>query len=150
MELYELICKYGKGKGEAMMWDVTKMVSEYIKPLRETDKEGYWMMIRRVFGALSGGHYDEEFARHDISKMLPRGEYWSLKQVEDATKGMSFPQGTTPCDKWVAFNAFANDLDGVLSDEDIIKAAYAFWFADKDWVGKCGKIWTYMCSNQAK
>ena len=43
-------------------------------------------------GALSGGHYDEEFARHDISKMLPRGEYWSLKQVEDATKGMSFPQ----------------------------------------------------------
>ena len=98
----------------------------------------------------SGGHYDEEFARHDISKMLPRGEYWSLKQVEDATKGMSFPQGTTPCDKWVAFNAFANDLDGVLSDEDIIKAAYAFWFADKDWVGKWGKIWTYMCSNQAK
>ena len=101
-------------------------------------------------GALSGGHYDAEFARHDISKMLPRGEYWSLKQVEDATKGMSFPQGTTPCDKWVAFNAFANDLDGVLSDEDIIKAAYAFWFADKDWVGKWGKIWTYMCSNQAK
>ena len=100
--------------------------------------------------ALSGGHYDEEFARHDISKMLPRGEYWSLKQVEDATKGMSFPQGTTPCDKWVAFNAFANDLDGVLSDEDIIKVAYAFWFADKDWVGKWGKIWTYMCSNQAK
>ena len=39
---------------------------------------------------------------------------------------------------------------GVLSDEDIIKAAYAFWFADKDWVGKWGKIWTYMCSNQAK
>ena len=101
-------------------------------------------------GALSGGHYDEEFARHDISKMLPRGEYWSLKQVEDATKGMSFPQGTTPCDKWVAFNAFANDLDGVLSDENIIKVAYAFWFADKDWVGKWGKIWTYMCSNQAK
>ena len=44
----------------------------------------------------------------------------------------------------------AGDLDGVLSDEDIIKAAYAFWFADKDWVGKWGKIWTYMCSNQAK
>lgn len=30
------------------------------------------------------------------------------------------------------------------------KAAYAFWFADKDWVGKWGKIWTYECSNQAK
>ena len=36
MELYELICKYGKGKGEAMMWDVTKMVSEYIKPDRKS------------------------------------------------------------------------------------------------------------------
>ena len=42
------------------------------------------------------------------------------------------------------------DSEAVLSDEDIIKAAYAFWFADKDWVGKWGKIWTYMCSNQAK
>ena len=32
----------------------------------------------------------------------------------------------------IYYNAFANDLDGVLSDEDIIKAAYAFWFADKE------------------
>lgn len=150
MELYELIKEHGKGKGEAVMWDVTKMISDYIKPMKESDKEGYWMLMRRVFGVMSGGHYDEEFAKHDISKMMPCGEYWSMHQIEEATKGMSFPQGTTLGDKAVAFNAFANDLNGVLSDEDIIKSAYAFWFADKDWVGKYGKIWTYMCSNYAK
>ena len=70
--------------------------------------------------------------------------YWTKQQIEEATKGMSFPSGTTLCDKFVAFNAFANDLHDVIKDEDILKAAHAFWFADKDWQGK-NKIWEYMC-----
>ena len=56
---------------------------------------------------------------------------------------MSFPNGTTLYDKYVAFNAFANDFSGVMGDEDIIKSAYAFWFNDKDYKGK-NKIWCYM------
>lgn len=37
----------------------------------------------------------------------------------------------------------ANELEGVLTDEEILKAAHAFWFADKDYKGK-NKIWCYM------
>lgn len=144
MDLYEIIYKYGKGKGESVMWASTKEISDFLAPMKETHKEEYWNLLRKVFGIMSNGHYNEDFAKHDVSEMRPLGEYWSLKQIEDATKGMAFPSGVTPCDKYVAFNAFANDLKGTLEDQDILKAAHAFWFADKDWEGS-SKIWEYMC-----
>ena len=65
-------------------------------------------------------------------------------EIEEATKGMAFHQDVTLCDKYVAFNAFANDLNGTLADDLILKSAYAFWFADKDWHGE-DRIWKYMC-----
>ena len=34
-----------------------------------------------------------------------------------------------------------NDLDGVISDDDIFKVGYAFWFNDVD--GSDTKIWDY-------
>lgn len=146
MTLYELILTYGKDKGEDVMWQSTKVISEYVSPMEHTNKKEYWALMRKVFGIMSGGHYNEEFAKHDVEEMQPLGEYWSMKQVDETTKGMTFPQGVTLCDKYVAFNAHANDLSGVLSDEQIIKSAFAFWFADKDWNGK-NKIWEYMCLN---
>lgn len=145
MELYELIEKYGKGKGEAVMWESTKLVSDFIKPMKETNKKEYWRLLREVYGKMSGGHYNEEFAKWDVAQMQPLGEYWSMKQIEEATKGMAFPNGTTLCDKYVAFNSFANDLNGVLTDEQILQAAYQFYFADEDFPKERGaKIWCYM------
>lgn len=145
MELYELIEKYGKGKGEAVMWESTKLVSDFIKPMKETNKNEYWRLMREVYGLMSGGHYNEEFAKWDVAQMQPLGEYWSMKQIEEATKGMAFPNGTTLCDKYVAFNSFANDLNGVLTDEQILQAAYQFYFADEDFPKERGtKIWCYM------
>ena len=149
MNLYDIIVKYGKGKGEAVMWESTKEISDFLAPMKETNKEEYWYLMRKVFGIMSGGHYNEEFSEHDVKEMQPLGEYWSRKQVEEATKGMTFASGVTPCDKYVAFNAFANDLKCTLSDEDILKSAYAFWFADKDWK-RSSKIWEYMCCRYAK
>ena len=46
--------------------------------------------------------------------------------------------------------AYANDLHGIIPDDQIIKAAHAFWFQDKDWKGRNGtftKICDYMCLN---
>lgn len=149
MDLYEIISKHGKGKGEAVMWESTKAISDFLSPMKETNKEDYWYLMRKVYGIMSGGHYNEDFARYDVAEMKPLGEYWSMKQVEDATKGMSFPSGVTSADRYVAFNAFANDLKGTIEDTDILKTAYAFWFADKDWVGT-SKIWDYMCCKYAK
>lgn len=149
MNLYDIILKYGKGKGEAVMWESTKVISDFLHPMKETNKEDYWYLMRKVFGIMSGGHYNEEFADHDVKEMQPLGEYWSKKQIEEATKGMTFAAGVTLCDKYVAFNAFANDLKGTLPDEEVLKAAHAFWFADKDWKGN-DKIWQYMCCKYSK
>lgn len=149
MDLYEIISKYGKGKGEEVMWKSTKVISDFLEPMKDTKKEDYWYLIRKVYGIMSGGHYNEEFAIHDVADMQPLGEYWSMKQIEEATKGMSFPSGVTLCDRYVAFNAFANDLKGALDDEKILKTAHAFWFADKDWKGS-SKIWEYMCCKYSK
>ena len=143
MYFYELIEKYGKGASTEKMKELTMVISDFLAPMKKVHKEKYWALMRDVFGLLNDYHYDEKFAAHDVGNMMPLGEYWSVKQVEEATKGMSFPNGTTLYDKYVALNAFANDFKGIMSDEDIIKAAYAFWFNDKDYKGR-NKVWCYM------
>ena len=143
MYLYELIEKYGRGASNEKMQKLTMILSDFLAPMKQVHKEKYWMLMRDVFGLLNDYHYDEEFAEHDVKNMQPLGEYWNIKQIDEATKSMTFPVGTTIYDRYVAFNAFANDLKGSASDEDILKAAHAFWFNDKDYKGK-NKIWCYM------
>lgn len=147
--MYKKMIEEAKAKGlttEKMMWQSVDDVEEMLCTIKQEHPDKYWTFIRKMHGVLYSNHYTEEFAMHDVEQMKPLGMYWSKTQVEEATKGMTFPAGTTPCDKFVAFNAFANDLKPDLPDEEILKAAYAFWFADKDWKGK-NKIWEYMMLN---
>ncbi len=65
---------------------------------------------------------------------------------EGATAGMTFPNGTTKFDRFVAFNAAYADFCKSFSDEDVLRIAYDFYFADEDWKGS-GKIWEYMSMN---
>lgn len=74
-----------------------------------------------------------------------KGGYWTVDQIEEATKNKNFPSGCTRWDRYVAFNVFWADLCKVLDGEDIIEAAYAFWFDDEDWMPGDNKIWSYMC-----
>lgn len=71
------------------------------------------------------------------------GAYWTVEQIEAATASKPFPKGTTKWDKFVAYNAFKMDLGKKFTDEQILEAAYLFWFADEDWESE-GKIWDYM------
>ena len=149
---YKQMIEDAKAKGvtsEKMMWQSIDDVDMLLCIMKKEHPKEYWTFLRRQHGNLYSGHYTEEFARWDIDQMKPLGMYWSPKQVEEATKSMSFPSGTTLWDKTVAFNAAKNDLGEVLTDEQILKVAYAFWFADKDWKdGKNStKIWEYMCCN---
>lgn len=153
MELYELIEKYGKGKGEAVMWETTKLVSDFIKPMKETNKQEYWKLMREVYGKMSGGHYNEEFAVHDVGDIMytnrkgekRQGAYWTVEQVEDSTKGMNFPAGVNKWDKWVAANMAHADFCKKFEDEQIIEIMYSFFFADEDWSdkGTSTKVWDY-------
>ncbi len=81
--------------------------------------------------------------------MVASRPHWTPEQVTQATFGKKFTEGTTEWDKYIAYNNTYADLCKVLTDEQIMKAAYALWFADEDWHSD-GKIWDYMGVNIAK
>lgn len=142
---YKEMIEEAKAKGltsEKEMWQGIALIDELLCEIKEEHPDLYWAVIRDQFGIFNKGHYNEEFARYDVSEMQPVGEYWSCKYIEEATKTMVFPSGVNKWDKYVAFNAFANDLQGI-DDATILKAAYKFWFEDKDWK-HANKIWEYM------
>lgn len=144
--MYKNMIEEAKAKGittDRAMWESVDDVEELLCAIKKEHPEKYWAFMRKQHGILYNNHYTEEFAMWDVEQMKPLGIYWTKQQIEDATKGMPFPVGTTLCDKFVAFNAFANDLKPTLTDEQILKSAHAFWFDDKDWKGK-NKIWEYM------
>lgn len=88
--------------------------------------------------ALKGLKYtDREGVEHTEPK-------WSARMIEEATKDLKFPEGTTLWDKYIAYNSFYADTCKVLSDGDILKAAYEFYFNDEDYTHGESKIWRYM------
>lgn len=153
MTIYELIEKYGKGKGEAVMIESTRILSDVLEPMKEKEPKKYWLALRKLYGAMSGCHYNEEFAMHDVADMEyadkegneHKGGYWTVDQIEEATKEMTFPSGTTIWDRFVAFNLAYSDFCKKFEDADILKIGYLFFFADEDWMPGDNKIWSYMC-----
>lgn len=152
---YKEMIEEAKMKGltsEKIMWESIEEVEDLLCLIKESHQNEYWKFLRKTHGKLHKGHYNEAFAMYDVDKIhwtdkegaKHSGAYWTVQQIEDATKGMSFPADVNKWDKFVAFNAFKADLDNVLDDEHIIKSAHAFWFADEDWNGG-NKIWKYMC-----
>lgn len=132
--------------------DVTMKVGEYMS---NPTPEGYECLVRRLSEQLHGKHYCEESAMRDVYKIHYtdpsgkeyRGPHWTVEQVETVTAGKKFPEGTTRWDKYIAYNNTYADLCKVLSEEQILKTAYALWFADEDWKSD-GKIWDYMGMNK--
>ena len=95
----------------------------------------------------------EEFAEYDVSKIYyldkhdqkVYGPHWTASQIDDATKALSFPAGTTKWDKYVAYNVMWTDLTGDFNDEEILRAAYKFFFKDPDFKSDTTtKLWQYM------
>jgi len=156
MDYKKMIKDYADNGGSVdKMWasvDITEDAMDYIKDI---DPEKYECLMRKLSEALYGKHYSEEMARADVAKMHyigkdgaeHHGAYWTIEEIDAATANKSFPKGTTKWDVFVAYNAFGADLNAVLSDADIVKAAYAFWFDDEDWKTD-GKIWDYMSANK--
>lgn len=159
MTIYDLVEKYGKGQGEGKMWASIAVVSDALEPMKETDKEGYWCIMRKMYGVMSDGHYNEEFAMYDVSAIeytgkngeKKHGGYWSAEQVEEATRNFRFPSGVNKWDKYVAFNLMYSDLCKKMDDGQILEAAFAFYFNDEDWPGGSGaKVWDYVCCKHNK
>lgn len=142
---------------EKMMWESIDSFSELLEELKEFHPQMYWDFMRKQHGIMYHGHYDEEFAKYDVSKMhyttksgeKREGAYWTPEQIESATTGMKFPNGTTKWDKFVAFSAAYSDFCKYFEDADILKIGYAFYFADEDW-GSDSKVWEYISNKPHK
>lgn len=145
--------RQAKEKGvanESKMWESVAAMDDVLEIMEREYPEEYWKMMRKQHEILWGPHYDEEFSEYDVEQMSwtgkdgqkHHGEHWSRQQVKDATSGMTFPQGTTECDKYVAMNAFYSDMCQDMDEAAILKAAHRFFFADED--APVGKIWRYM------
>lgn len=117
----------------------------------------YWRIMRNQHAILYDRHYSEKFANHDVNNLIwskqPDGDtspssgtgpHWSRAEVVAATNGMKFHSKVNDWDKYVAFNSMYADLCAEMTDEEILKTAYLFYFNDKDWQPNeddCTKIW---------
>lgn len=139
---------------EKTMWRSVESISDMLEAWKQEDLKSFWAFMREQHGILNGGHYDEQFAMHDVEKMSWKdkngdkrhGAYWTLEQVMEAMKDRKYPEGTTIYDVFVAYNASATDLCRKFSDKEIVEAADLEWFDDADWSesGSATKIWDYM------
>jgi len=158
MDYIKLVEKAQKGGNwnEKTMISSVDSISGMLDELKKVCPDKYWCFMREQHGIMFNNHYCEEFAMYDVAQMRYtnrdgrkcEGAYWTCEQIEDATKGMAFPAGTTKWDKFVAFNGFYADLCRIYTDEEIIKGAFAFYFADED--APQGKIWLYMAAMKSK
>ena len=136
---------------EKTMWLSIEHFSELLDELKESHPDLYLSFMRKEMGIMHHNHYEEEFAMWDVAKLSwtekdgtkHTGAHWTVDQVEQATSGLHFPQGTTKWDKFVAFNVTYSDLCKEFDDDDILQAGFLLYFADEDW-GSSTKIWEYM------
>ena len=163
MNLYELTKKYGEGKGEETMWATLSIVSDAVEAvMTEPEKEA---LVRKVYGVMSGKHYNEDFAREDISKMYyvdRKGErhfgpYWSDDAVRSIYKQHKDEIPGYNCwDFAVALNMIKSDYCPLLSEwfpeddeemrnERIVRLALN-WLKDEDNPFGPEKVWGYFNS----
>lgn len=136
---------------EKQMWESIDAMDDMLANMKKTDKQAFWNFMRQQYGIASGGHYDSEWGRYDVSQMYStnkegkkcEGEIIGLAESEDLSKGWTLPTGTTKYDVYVGLNAMAHDLGKSFDKEHIAKATKCFYFYDEDFKGG-NKIWCYM------
>ena len=164
MTIYDLVKKYAKGKGETVMWESTKMLSDALAPMSETHPDKYWKLVKDMYALMNGPHYDEDFGRWQIEQMrftdkggkLHRAPYWTEEQmraVYEASKPKLKAPGTTMWDFFVALNMIKSDnwclykswwpeADESVLDGKVIEATVNY-FDDEDAPHKDSKVWSY-------
>ena len=164
---YSEMIQEAKSKGlttETMMWESVEDVEMILCQMKKEHPKEYWAFLRKQHGRLYQNHYTEDFAKHDVNKLIWKdkegikhdGAYWTCEQIDDATKGMTFPNGVTKWDKFVAFNLAKSNLCKQFDDADILKIGYLFFFADEDWDNtengsvSSTKVWEYVCCKYSK
>lgn len=162
MHYKELIKSYhSQGFGsEKKMWECIYALEDAMMCLKDKDPGLYDETMRDLHEVFCGPHYNEYFAKMDVSGMChknkagqeEKGEHWNMHQVSAFVKGISISGNANIWDVYVALNANWHDKDikfmewfGADHEKKIIEDAVSFYFMDEDGP-KEGKIWEYMCA----
>ena len=161
MTIYEMTKSLGKGKGEDMMWTTTHIISNAVE--ESMDKDARHHLKRAIYGALSGGHYNEEYAMEDVASMYykdARGNkhfapYWAVPQVQEIYSNI---KGEIPSyNEWDWFvtlqmtkadycpmlEKWYPDITTEQKDAKLVELALN-WLKDEDSPYPTGKIWHYL------
>lgn len=139
------------GGGEKTIWKAVEIATHAMEYMKENDPQEYDCLLRQLYVALCGKHYNKELAEQDAASIHytdadgneQHGAYWTAEQIESATQDKTFPSGATLWDKYIAYNAAHADFCKRFDDEQVMDIAYLFFFDDEDWDGE-NKIWEYM------
>ena len=153
--MYKKMIEAAKAKGvtnEQTMWMSIGAIDEMLKKMKEEHPALYWDFIHEQHKMLYKGHYDEDFATYELTRVyyVKDGKttnvpYWTVEEIEEKTKGFTYPSGTTIWDKWVAHNTFRSDTMKSLPDDLALKAGWEFFFDDIDFKKEgTTKLWEYM------
>ena len=161
--LYNLIKKYGGGKGESAMWKSIQTISDAVDKYMDDDARDY--LAREIYSAMSNGHYNQEFADEDVAKMYyvdDNGEkkyapYWTHQQIDSLYQGIKsrIPQYSS-CDFYVTMNMIKADNISLLrkwfpNDNETecamrVRDMAVVWLEDPDNPYGDEKIWRYLNS----
>ena len=161
MTLYELTKKYGDGKGEATMWSTLALVSDAVESTMTPAERN--ALVRKVYGVMSDGHYNEDFAKEDIAKMYYAdedgnkhyGPYWpeaALRAAYNEHKeeipeynfwDWSVAMNMAKSDHCPLLSEWFPDDDDDMRNERVVELALN-WLRDEDNPFGTSKVWCYM------
>lgn len=159
MSLYNLIQAYNNGSEESMYKSV-KVISDFIDDkLSDDDKN---CLKRCVYGIVSNGHYNKEFAQEDIDKMkMSDGsdiKFIGLDVAKSWFNQSNVNSAYNVYDFWVTCNMLLTDDYGMLkkwfpnyTDDQIMEKVHESainWLNDDDNPFGTSKIWCYFNSKK--
>lgn len=105
MTYFDLVKKYGSGKGETAMWQSLGKVSEVIEGMRTTHPDKYWKLFKETYAAMCGPHFNEEFGMWQIEQMyfkdrngnIHRAPNWTKEQYKQVYEAYKSKLGDYSC-----------------------------------------------------
>ena len=160
MTLYDFVKTYGKGKGEPMMWKSVAIISDAVE--KNMPEDAKKELLRDIYREMSDGHYNEQFAHEDVSKMYYVGDngdkhfapYWTDAKIKDIYD--SVQDEVEPYNMWDFYTTlnmiwsdnymlltrwFPDENDTELSEKAVEMAIN--WLNDEDNPFGRNKIWGY-------
>ena len=143
------------------MWKSVAIISDAVeKSMSEADKK---VLMRKMYEAMDGCHYNEEFAHEDVSKMYYVDEdgiehfapYWTESQIKDVYDSIRedipdynmwdfyVTMQMIKSDNCPLYKQWFPDASSSDMDEKFVEASVT-WLNDPDYRYPTSKIWHYL------